>query len=248
MLDSKKILVVVPARGGSKGIPLKNLRTVLGVSLVARVGNIIAEIPEIDRAVISTDHEEIAKVARESGLDAPFLRPPYLSGDTIGDLDVLTHALNEMENIDDTQYDIIVMLQPTSPLRKAKHVVGTIEMLVRKGWDAIWTVSETDSKAHPLKQLVVNDDGNMDFYDDQGALIIARQQLQTLYHRNGAAYAITRDCLLNQKSIMGKYSGAFIIDEPMISIDTEWDLALVETLMLKETANTKACPNHGHGN
>ena len=195
MISNKRILIVVPARGGSKGIPLKNLRKVNGVPLVAAVGKIIKSLSEIDQSVVSTDHEEIASVAEDAGIAAPFRRPKELSGDRISDIEVLTHALLEMELIDSVTYDIIVMLQPTSPLRKAKHVLDTIKMLVDGAWDAVWTVSETDSKSHPLKQLIV-DKNSLNYYDISGGEIIARQQLEPVYHRNGIAYAITRECLL----------------------------------------------------
>jgi CMP-N-acetylneuraminic acid synthetase len=122
------------------------------------------------------------------------------------------------------------MLQPTSPLRKAKHVLDTIKMLVDGAWDAVWTVSETDSKSHPLKQLIV-DNNSLNYYDISGGEIIARQQLKPVYHRNGIAYAITRECLLNKKSIKGDRTGAFIIKGDHISIDTERDLDLVEFIL-----------------
>ena len=232
MIGGKRILVVVPARGGSKGIRLKNLRSVLGVPMVARVGHVVGQLEIIDRAVVSTDHEEIARVAEASGLAAPFRRPETLSGDRIGDLEVLTHALGEMERIDGLTYDIVVMLQPTSPLRKPEHVTATVEMLLQGSWDAVWTVSESDSKTHPLKQLTIEpDSGRLDTYDPAGKTIIARQQLTPLFHRNGIAYAITRDCLLGQKTIMGARTGALLIDGPAVSIDTEWDLELCEFLM-----------------
>jgi CMP-N-acetylneuraminic acid synthetase len=130
-----------------------------------------------------------------------------------------------MELIDSVTYDIIVMLQPTSPLRKAKHVMDTIKMLIDGGWDAVWTVSETDSKSHPLKQMTVKND-TLEYYDEAGDQIIARQQLEPVYHRNGIAYAITRECLLNKKSIKGNKTGALIIQGDHISIDTEFDLLL----------------------
>jgi len=230
MISNKRILIVVPARGGSKGIPLKNLRKVNGIPLVASVGNIIKSIPEIDRSIVSTDHEEIASVAEDAGIAAPFRRPKELSGDRISDIEVLTHALLEMELIDSVTYDIIVMLQPTSPLRKAKHVLDTIKMLVDGAWDAVWTVSETDSKSHPLKQLIV-DNNSLNYYDISGGEIIARQQLKPVYHRNGIAYAITRECLLNKKSIKGDNTGVLIIEGMHISIDTEWDLKLAEFIL-----------------
>ena len=179
------------------------------------------------RSIVSTDSEEIAQVARESGLEAPFYRPEDLSGDRISDLQVLTHALLEMERLDKVVYDIVVMLQPTSPLRTAAHVKDTIQMLIDGDWDAVWTVSETDSKGHPLKQLTVSD-GRLDYYDPAGKQIIARQQLVPVYHRNGVAYAIRRNCLLEQKSISGERTGALVIEGNMVSIDTMWDLELAE--------------------
>jgi len=229
LIENKKILAVCPARGGSKGIPLKNLRPFFGIPLVARVGHLISEIPIIDRAIVSTDHQEIAEVARQSGLDAPFFRPEDLSGDQISDAQVLIHALNEIERIDKGRYDIVVMLQPTSPLRRSSHVVQAIEKLVHEGWDSVWTVSETDSKEHPLKQLTVRS-GSLDYYDPAGGQIIARQQLTPVYHRNGVAYVMTRNCLLEEKSIMGKKNGALILNEHLVSIDTIWDLQLAEFL------------------
>lgn len=232
MIDGQRILVVCPARGGSKGIPLKNLKPFLGVPLVARVGHLVREIPAIDRAIVSTDSEEIASVARDSGLDVPFYRPEELSGDRISDLEVLSHALIEMERLDGVKYDIVVMLQPTSPLRTAADITGTIDMLVDGAWDAVWTVSETDSKNHPLKQLTVKD-GRLDYYDPAGNQIIARQQLVPVYHRNGVAYAIRRSCLLEQKSIKGARTGAFVIEGDMVSIDTFWDLELAEYIAKK---------------
>jgi CMP-N-acetylneuraminic acid synthetase len=233
MIKGLRILAVCPARGGSKGIPHKNLKPFLGVPLVARVGQVVREIPEIDHAVVSTDSAEIAAVARESGLDAPFYRPEELSGDQISDLQVLTHALLEMERQDDVVYDIVVMLQPTSPLRTADHVRDTLQMLIDGGWDAVWTVSETDTKGHPLKQLTVKD-GQLDYYDPAGKQIIARQQLLPVYHRNGVAYAIRRSCLLEQKSISGERTGALIIEGNMVSIDTMWDLELAEYIYRKQ--------------
>jgi CMP-N,N'-diacetyllegionaminic acid synthase len=230
MIHGKRILVVVPARGGSKGIRLKNIQQVNGRPLVALVADVVKQIPEIDRAVVSTDSEEIAGVAKAAGLDVPFYRPESLSGDRIADWDVLVHALQACEELDKVQYDIVVMLQPTSPMRTATQVLNCIKMLVDEARDSVWTVSETDSKAHPLKQLRVSD-GDMSYYDPQGGQVIARQQLGTVYHRNGIAYAITRQCLLEQKSIKGENAGALIIKEQTVNIDTVWDLKLANFVM-----------------
>ncbi|NJO53449.1 MAG: acylneuraminate cytidylyltransferase family protein [Bacteroidales bacterium] len=232
MISNRSVLAVVPARGGSKGIPLKNLRVVGGRPLVARVGDVVREVPEIDRAVVSTDHDEIAQVAEEAGLAAPFRRPEALSGDRIGDFDVLIHALETCERLDGRRYDIVVMLQPTSPLRSPRMVSDTLRMLVDEAWDSVWTVSETDSKGHPLKQLTVRD-GEMDYYDRAGAGIVARQQLVPVFHRNGIAYAITRECLVEQRTIKGRRSGALVLPGEHVSIDTEWDIDLIDFILAR---------------
>lgn len=230
MLRNKTILVIVPARGGSKGIKLKNIQPLQGVPMVALVGRLVQQLPYVDRAVVSTDHPEISRISQESGLDVPFMRPQALAGDIISDFDVLHHALLAVEAIDQKKYDIILMLQPTCPLRRPEHVTACVEKLLEGHFDAVWTISETDSKNHPLKQLILTDDC-LDYYDLAGAKIIARQQLSTIYHRNGAAYAITRECLIDKKSIKGDRVGGVIIADPLISIDTNFDLDLCEFIL-----------------
>ncbi|MBI1245712.1 MAG: acylneuraminate cytidylyltransferase family protein [Alphaproteobacteria bacterium] len=231
MYASARILAVCPARGGSKGVKLKNLRPVMGVPIVARVGHLVRTLPEIDRAVVSTDHDEIAQVAEESGLAAPFRRPESLAGDRIGDIDVLCHALREMERIDATTYDVVLMLQPTSPLRTAEQVRATYVKLVDEKLDAVWTVSPADLKYHPRKALVVGEGGSLSYYDPDGGKIVARQQLVPVYYRTGLSYAFSRDCLLGRGTIMGARNGAVVTEGPAISIDTEEDFAAVERAM-----------------
>lgn len=231
MIQGKTVLAVVPARGGSRGIPLKNLSVVAGKPLLQWVSEVIADVPEIDRAVVSTDHEKIAEQAQAFGIDAPFRRPESLSGHCIGDWEVLNHALQTMEALDQKHYDIIVMLQPTSPTRKAEEVSQTIKKLVAESLDGVWTVSETDSKVHPMKQLNIHD-GLLDHYQPEGAQIVARQQLTPTYHRNGVAYALTRECILSQKTILGRKTGPLILERPYIfDIDHAMDIKLIEFFM-----------------
>ena len=237
MIAGLRVLAVVPARGGSKGLPRKNLRPVGGVPLVARAGQVARECPSIDRAVVSTDDEEIAAVAREAGLDAPFRRPERLSGDRIGDVDVLQHALRATEDDDGTYYDVVLMLQPTSPLRRADQVERTLRALVDDELDAVWTVSPTDGKAHPVKQLRLVD-GLLAFDHPGGAEVIARQQLAPLWHRNGIAYALRR-ATLEAGQLMGPRTGAIVIDGPVANIDDELDLAWAEFLLARGTGSAQ---------
>lgn len=227
MYDSLEILAIIPARGGSKGVPLKNIHPLLGKPLVSHVASVVDAVPYIDKAVVSTDDPQIAAVARDAGLEVPFERPAELAGDLVGDHEVLVHALLETERVSGRSYDVVLMLQPTSPMRRSEHVTLAIERLADETWDAIWSVSRTDSRYHPRKQLTVGDGDRMHPYEDQLAMV-PRQQLSPVFHRNGAVYAFTRACLLEQRTIFGASTGALVIDEPMVSIDTLADFDLVE--------------------
>lgn len=177
----------------------------------------------LDRVVVSTDNEEIANEAEANGISAPFRRPVELAGDRVGDLEVLSHALEVIERIDNKIYDVIVMLQPTAPLRQPKHVEDAIRQLVDGGYDAVWSVSRSDPKMHPLKQLVVKDK-RLTYYDPEGERIIARQQLSPLYYRNGIVYAFTRRCIAVENKLLPDNSAAHVIEEETVNIDTEKDL------------------------
>ncbi len=230
MINGKSVLAIIPARGGSKGIKLKNLRKINGVSLIGHVCNCVNALVEIDRAIISTDHPLIAAEGEKYGVPTPFWRPDTLSGDLVGDLAVLTHALMEIENLDKMTYDMVLMLQPTSPLRRPDQVKNVLNKLTFQNLTSCWTVSTTDVKYHPLKQLK-DVDGRLELWDPSGERVVARQQLQSLYHRNGVAYAFTRRCLLEQKSLLGDNSSYILLEEKHISIDTEEDLCLAEAIL-----------------
>jgi CMP-N,N'-diacetyllegionaminic acid synthase len=233
MFKNRRVLAVIPARGGSKGIKLKNLQIVAGKSLVGWVGSLLTKTNLVDRKVISTDHEGIANEARRYEIEVPFMRPASLSGDFVSDLDVLVHALIETERIYNEQYEIITMLQPTSPSRTIAHIESVLTKLVDEQLDSVWTVSPTDLKFHPLKQLNIRNDGLLDFFLEGGRSIVARQQLETIYHRNGICYAFTRSCLLQQRAIMGRRTGAIVIREIIPNIDSLEDLAYAEEFILK---------------
>ena len=227
MYQNLRVLAIIPARGGSKGIKLKNLKKIQDETLVARAVRVARSCDYIDQVTVSTDHEEILQESLRAGAHCPYIRPPEISGDRVSDWEVLNHALTEMESNEKSNFDIVLMLQPTSPMRKRDNISDAIRMLVDGGYDSVWSVSKTDSKHHPYKQLVI-EDGEMRYWDPKGSSIIARQQLDPVYHRNGAVYAFTRECIFNQKTIIGAKSAAIVIDEFQISIDTELDLTMVE--------------------
>jgi CMP-N-acetylneuraminic acid synthetase len=237
MFAGLSVLAVVPARGGSKGVPLKNIRNLWGKPLIAHTAQVVSRCAFIDEAVVSTDHEEIARVAEAHGLAAPFRRPEELSGDRVGDVEVLIHALEWMETAHERTFDVVVMLQPTCPQRVPQHVEQVLELLAGDGRDCVWTVSPTDLKYHPLKALSIDPSGLLKLYDPKGGSIIARQQLVPTYHRNGAAYAIRRDWLLNHRSILSPNSSALVIPDQIFSLDSEEEFLLLETLKAASTTD-----------
>ena len=235
MIKGKKILAIVPARGGSKGVYKKNLRKIMGISLVGIAGKILNSIPEIDYKLVSTDSKEIALEAINYGLEAPFTRPPELSGDRVGDIPVLKHALNWYQKNQDEDIDVILMIQPTSPMRKINHINECLNKLILGKFDSVITISKTNLKYHPYKQLTTNKKNLIWFDESIGDKIITRQDLSPTYHKNGACYAIDSSFLLNsnkEATPIGKNS-SYIITEDMISIDEINDFMIIEEKIKK---------------
>ena len=223
----KNILAIIPARGGSKGIYKKNLVKLDGLSLIARAAKICSDLDWIDYSIISSDDEDMIKEGVKFGLDAPFKRPKKLSNDTASAIDVWKHAFIESEKYYNKYFDITILLEPSSPFRKANYIEESVEKLIKGCFDSLLTISETDSKSHPLKQLEINGK-NIKNYNIEAENIVFRQQLQPLYHRNGVCYVLTRDCLLNQESIMGNNPSYLVIKDNVVNIDTPSDLKLAE--------------------
>jgi CMP-N,N'-diacetyllegionaminic acid synthase len=234
MIGGLSVLAVVPARGGSKSIPRKNLKTVGGISLVARAAQVVAALPMIDAALISTDDPEIAAEAKAHGLDAPFVRPPELSGDGATSVDMWRHAWLAAEAHYGRRFDLSVLLEPTSPLRRPADVERTLRALVDAGAPAAATVSPTPAHYTPQKTLKINDNGEIDFYLEGGAKHSLRQGIPAYYHRNGLCYAVTRDHLVNQGCIIDRGAVAVVVDRRVVNIDEVFELELAEWLLERE--------------
>ncbi|HEV7276276.1 MAG TPA: acylneuraminate cytidylyltransferase family protein [Devosiaceae bacterium] len=225
------VLAVVPARGGSKSIPRKNLKQVGGVSLVGRAAQVAKSVPWIDAAVISTDDQEIAAEAVRHGLDAPFLRPPELSGDTANSVDAWRHAWLSSEAHYGRRFELSILLEPTSPLRRLEDVERTVAGMLDAGAHAAATVSRTPAHYTPHKTLTVSADGRIGFYLEGGARHSLRQGIPALYHRNGLCYAVTRRHLVEQGMIIDRDALAIIVDRHVVNIDDPFELELAEWLL-----------------
>lgn len=230
----KTVLAVVPARGGSKGIPRKNMRIVAGKTLIAHVCDVIRDLHWIDRAVISTDDEEIAKEAKSHGLEAPFMRPVELADDNARSVDAWAHAWRAAETVYSTTFDISLLLEPTSPLRRAEDIERVMAELCRSGAQAVATVSPTPAHYTPEKTLTVSETGEIGFYVIDGGFYAIRQRIPQYYHRNGICYAAQRQHVVDARLTIEQNTRAFVIDRPVVNIDDEFDMNLAEWLMHEE--------------
>ncbi len=227
MYRNKNILAVVPARGGSKGVPFKNVHILAGKPLIYWTLELLQELDELVKTFVSTDSKKIKEIVEKIGFKPEVMRPDNISGDYAKDFEVIEHALNEMEKIDNKKYDIILMLQPTSPLRKRKQIIEILDLIIDNNYDSVWTVSPTDLKFHPVKQLKI-EKGLLKYVMNEGYRLPTRQSLYNTYYVNGLAYAFSRDCIIKQKSRIGKKTAPFIIKEKVINIDTLEDFKEAE--------------------
>ena len=229
--QGKNILAVVPARGGSKSIPRKNLAEIGGISLVGRAAKIALSLSWIDRAILSTDDKAIAKEGTRYGLEVPFMRPTDLSGDKSSSIDMWKHAWLASEVYYGIHFDYSVLLEPTSPLRRLEDVERTIRTLVEGNYDSAVTVSLTPAHYTPHKTLKISNSGKLGFYLPQGAQFSIRQSIPDYFHRNGVCYAVRRDTLIERGTIIEGNCAAVIINRPVINIDEPFDLKLADFLI-----------------
>lgn len=223
---------VIPARGGSKSVPRKNLAPVLGKPLVAYTIEAALQSNFLTRVVLSTEDEEIAAIGREYGAEVPFLRPEELAGDEVPSLPVVQHAIREMEHRDGREYDVVLLLQPTSPLRTADEIDQGIRMLVESGADTIVGVMDVGGY-HPFRMKRLLDDGRLINYIDQGFEDMRpRQVLPKVYKRSGSGYVSWRSVVMEQDTLVGKHCRAYTVpDESAIDIDSEADILVAEYLL-----------------
>ena len=234
--QKKQVLFVIPARSGSKGVKNKNLRICAGESLLRRAVNIANDMEFDSRVIVSTDSEDYLKHVEDLNCSQNFLRTQYLSGDFIGDIEVLTHALHSSEIEFNENYQCVTMLQPTSPLRKKEHISDSINAVIKESWEASLTVNRVDLKYHPLKSLKMSVNGSSDYFLSEGSKIISRQMLEQTFIRNGACYSITPLSLTSRKTFVGSHS-KLIVTEPMISIDSIDEIIECESILLKRDIN-----------
>ena len=226
MIQGKSVLAIIPARGGSKGIPRKNIRMLAGKPLIAWTIEEAKKSKYIDRLILSSEDDEIIKVAKEWGCEVPFVRPAELAQDDTAGIEPVLHALNTLKE----KYDYVVLLQPTSPLRSVDDIDGCIETCLSS--NAPSCVSVTEVNQHPYWMYTVNEENCLVPLIQQLKTPSCRQDLPPLYTLNGAVYVAECEFLKRNRVFMTQSTKAYVmLKEYSLDIDADIDLNVCEILM-----------------
>jgi len=233
MFKNYKILCVIPARGGSKGLPGKNIKLLAGKPLIAYTIEHALQSPYIDRTIVSTDDQEIADIARQYGAEVPFVRPADLSSDQVATIDVLLHAVQWVEEHEKYDFDILVLLHATTPLRHVDDINACISMLVEAKADNVFSVTEAHRNPY-FNMVEVGDDGIPKLVKKGDC--ITRQSAPKVYDMNASIYVWWKDVLKNEKKIFLKKSRIYIMPkERSVDIDDDFDFKIAEILLKKDS-------------
>lgn len=225
-----RVLGLIPARGGSKGIPRKNIRLLAGKPLIAWTIEAALASRSLTRVILSTEDEEIAAVGRAWGVEVPFLRPAELAKDDTPTLPVVLHALRRCEEAGQI-YDAVCLLQPTAPLRKTEWIDACIEELASNAADAVVTVCRIPDEHHPQWAMQRDPEGWFHFWSGS-AIPPRRQELPAAFHREGSVYVTRRRVLVEEGSLYGKRLAGFeVCADETVNLDTEEDWKRAEGLL-----------------
>ena len=222
-----KILAIIPARGGSKGIPSKNIQKLGKLPLVAHTIKSVKNSKKVNRIIVSTDNEKIAKIAKQYGAEVPFLRPKKFSRDGSSTLDVVQHTLQFLEKVENYIPDIITILLPTSPFRPVKVIDKSISLLRNSNATSVVSVHKT--KTHPFKAFLPKNDFLKPLKQDYKKYY-QRQKLPPFYHTTGIAYTFWFDTLKKYGHYYGPRMKPLIShsDEMNLDIDNVFDFFVAE--------------------
>jgi CMP-N,N'-diacetyllegionaminic acid synthase len=225
---TSRVLGVIPARGGSKGIPDKNLKPLAGRSLIEYARDAAIESQCVDRLVLSTDVEAIASLGRDLGIEVPFLRPSELADDQSPMQPVIEHAVRHMESLGMAP-ELIVTLQPTAPLRRGEHIRRAVELARTTDCSSVVSVVSIPAHYSPAYAMRIRDNGVLENYLPEGAGITRRQDAPAAFSRDGTVYVVRRNILLEDHDLYGPDCRALVIDRnDSINLDTEEDWRLAE--------------------
>jgi N-acylneuraminate cytidylyltransferase len=228
MIDGKKVLAVIAARGGSKGLPGKNVAKAGARPLISWTIDAVHRSRYVDRTVLSSEDDKIIAIAKKAGCEVPFVRPTNMAEDTSPVEEALTHALDQLAE----PYDYLVLLQPTSPLRLAEDIDGAIGKCHSSGAPACVAGCEPDKS--PYWMFHVGDDGTMSPVTGSDSLKSRRQDLPAVFAPNGAVFVSRVPWFREHRTFYGPDTVAYMMPpERSLDIDTALDLTIVRTLLEK---------------
>ena len=196
MIRPEDILTIIPARGGSKGVPRKNIRELGGKPLIAYTIEAAIGSSFIDRFIVSTDDEEVAEISRRWGAEVPFLRPAEFASDTAKAIEVVKHALLEMEKLDNCEYKVIVYLEPPAPFKTSKDIDTCIEFFFKYNPASVVSVNEAN-QFHPILMKKIEEDQLKHIWKEEPEGVPRQLYEPKAYMRNGAVYVIRKENILN---------------------------------------------------
>lgn len=229
-----KILAVIPARGGSKGVLRKNIRPLGGKPLIAHsIEAALASKDLLYRIIVSTDDPEIAEVASKWGAEIPFMRPAYLAADKSPTLPVLTHAVEFIEQQDQVKLDWILLLQPTAPFRSSEDIQQAIQIATSADSDSVISVVQVFAD-HPILMKRIENNRLLSYCIEEKEGTRRQDYDPPAYMRNGAIYLSRRDVIIYKQSIWGQSITPYLMPpERSINIDSEIDLIVAQHMMEK---------------
>lgn len=225
-----RVLAIIPARGGSKGVKDKNIRLVADQPLISYAIQVAQESKTLTDTIVSTDSERIAEVARNCGAEV-LQRPAHLAEDSTSIVPVIQHILEQQASKGNAPYDLIVLLQPTSPIRTGEDIDSVIQMLEEdQQTDGVISVVPMDD-IHPARMYTLGPKQHMQPFIDQGETL-QRQELEVVYYRNGCIYAVRTKVFLAEESLMVKNKKAYVMPlEWLANVDDERDLLITDILV-----------------
>ena len=232
-----EIIGLVTARGGSKSIPRKNIKTLAGKPLIAWTIEDALKSQYLSKVITSTDNAEIAAIAREGGADVPFMRPPELAQDESPHFAAVEHAIHWLEKYEGRIPDYILTLQPTSPLRTADDIDSAIEIARKHDADAV--VSVCESVHHPYLAKRILENGSLSDFISTDIYYLRRQVFPPAYALNGAIYLNRSESILREQVFCPTNTYAYIMpSERSLDIDSDWDFYLAELILANKYEKT----------
>lgn len=231
MKPKTNILAIIPARGGSKGIPGKNIKMLGSKPLLQYTIEAAKESRLLSRVILSSDDVEIINLAKSVGLEVPFVRPAHLATDSSGSLEVVQHTLKELAQQGD-RYDAVCLLQPTTPFRESGSIDAAIQRFLDSGFDSLVSVREVPAEYNPHWVFEADEKGGLEIATGENEIIKRRQELPKAYFRDGSIYLTKSEVILEQDSLYGSSIGYVISEgEKYVNLDTAADWEQAESML-----------------